>query len=134
MKVYIYAFEDEFQGLHGIFDQTVVEFYIDDLPTIGKHCDMIGQEMASDVIQSYEYMINWMPDRDDYENDDEYDYACDAAFEEEMQWITMPIHENFQSMNEDDLIDLASELGPDSFQEMYCREWTDEELEKMYGN
>ena len=132
MKVYIYAFEDEFQGLHGISDQSVAEFDIDDLSVIGKESNIIGQEMASDVIQSYEYMLDWMPDREDYETDDEYDDAYDAAFEEETQWITMPIRKDFQSMSVDDLIDLASELGPEEFQETYCREWTDEEIEEMY--
>ena len=66
MKVFIYAYEDKYGGLHGIYDQTVVE--VADM----KEANMIGNDMSWGVIDSWGLSQDYDEDYEDEEFEVEY--------------------------------------------------------------
>ena len=76
MRVFIYACENTYQGLHGICDMRVVD--VSSLEEANEY----GMEMSEDVIQSYD-IIDESLDEEEYEE----------AFLEARLWYIYPIDE-----------------------------------------
>ena len=101
MRVFIYAYEDKFQGYHGISDQAVVE--VNDI----EEANQYGSEMAEEVINSYSYFIN---DRDE---EDEFEEENGTA------WIIFKICDDIE-LSTEELNSICSNHDYESFVEEYC--------------
>ena len=73
MLVYIFAYEDSYGGLHGIYDADVVE--VQDMEEANEY----GYEMAADVAESYGC------------------FDDDEVFEEELEWRIYKIKEGISA-------------------------------------
>lgn len=107
MRVFIYACEDMYHGLHGIEDMRVVE--------VGsiEEADEYGREMSGDVIDTYDTLRDF----DDYEDEEAYE----EAFLEALEWYVYPIdEEKAKDLSTEELNRLASREGCDLFVEEYC--------------
>ena len=98
MKVFIYAYESSYEGLHGINTLAVV-----DVDTLAE-ADEIGFNMAQEVIESYDF----------------FDEA-DEELLENCCWDVYVIKDEFQSMPTRELDTLCCNLGCDLFTDKYCK-------------
>ena len=108
-RVFIYACEDSYGGLHGIEDMTVTE--VSDL----KVADAIGRDMSLGVIESYGI-------REEYgEEDVEYDSDEGTCWE-----VYKILDDNANSVEELDV--LCCQLGKEDFIDIYCESnmWEEE--------
>lgn len=109
MRVFIYACEDMYHGLHGIEDMRVVE-----VESI-EEADEYGMEMSGDVIETYDTL----GDFDEFEDEEAYE----EAFLEAREWYVYPIdEEKAKGLSTRELDKLASEWGSDYFIKEYCGE------------
>ena len=104
MKVFIYATEGIYQGLHGIENHEVVE--IENL----KEAEWIGQEMAESLIDEFGL------ESDYYDEDGELD------FDPEFNYSIYAIADEYASMYIEELNDIADREGYETFIEKYCGE------------
>ena len=100
MKVFIYAYEDYYGGLHGINDMCVCD--VDSLNEIDKR----GACMAQEVVDSYSYLFE---DECDDEDDDSIS-LCWEAYKIKDD-VTLSINE---------LDKICNKLGNKLFIEEYC--------------
>lgn len=108
MRVFVYACEDMYHGLHGIEDMRVVE--VDSI----EEADEYGMEMSTGVIESYDTLADY-----EYEDDEDYEEALLDARE----WYVYPIdEEKAKGLSTEELDRLASRKGCDLFVEEYCGE------------
>ena len=103
MRVFIYAYEQTYGGLHGIHDMCVCD--IDSLDEIND----IGLDMALGVVDSYFHVFE--NEYDDEENyDDPADFCC---------WEAYKIKDNI-NLSVDELDEICNALGDELFVEKYC--------------
>lgn len=104
MRVFIYAYEDEYGGLHGISDQAVVE--VADM----EEANSIGSEMAENVIDSWGL---WEEDTDKDEDIDEefWDYGT--------EWLIYKIRDDV-TLSVEELDKICSHEDYENFVKMYC--------------
>lgn len=100
MKVFIYAYEQNYGGLHGIYDMCVCD--IDSLNEI----DEIGSDMAQQVVDSYSYLFE---DECDDEDDDSISLC----------WESYKIKDNI-ALSTNELDRICNELGYELFIKEYC--------------
>ena len=100
MKVFIYATEELYQGLHGIEALEVVE--IENL----KEAEWIGQEMAESLIVEYGL-------------EDEYE---ESGIEYELNYSIYAIADEYAGMTIDELNQIAEREGYEDFIAQYCGE------------
>ena len=105
MKVFIYAYEDKYGGLHGIYDQTVVE--VADM----KEANMIGNDMSWGVIDSWGLSQDYDEDYEDEEFEVEYG----------TEWIIYKIRDDV-TLSIEELDELCSHEDYKNFVKMYCEE------------
>lgn len=111
MRVFIYACEDMYHGLHGIEDMRVVE-----VSSI-EEADEYGMEMSGELIETYDTLSDF----DEYGDDDEEAY--EEAFLEAREWYVYPIdEEKAKGKSTEELGKIASEWGSDWFIKEYCGE------------
>lgn len=109
MRVFIYACENTYGGLHGICDMRVVE-----VSSI-EEANEYGMEMSGDVIESYDTL----GDLEDELDEDE----LDEAFMEAREWYVYPIdEEKAKGFSTEELDKIASEWGDEYFIKEYCGE------------
>ena len=96
MLVYIFACEDSYCGLHGMYDEDIVE--VQDM----KEADEYGYEMAQDVAESYGYFF------------DE-----DEDIEQELEWRIYKIKEGISAEEARAALGSYDEKG---FVAEYCEE------------
>ena len=103
MKVFIYAFEDKYGGLHGISDQAVVG--VADM----EEANSIGNEMAWSVIESYGHLF------------EDYDEGDEDEFEEESgtEWFIYKIRDDI-NLSVEELDNICALEDWESFVEEYC--------------
>lgn len=101
MKVFIYATEGMYQGLHGIFNQCVTE--VDNL----EKAELIGRDLAESLIEDYGL---------------EEDYEEDEYTDPEFDWVIYRIGDKFNHISTDDLNYIAYNMGHEDFIEQYCVE------------
>ena len=99
MKVFIYAYESTYDGMHGINALAVY-----DVSTLAE-ADEIGFDMAREVTESY----------------DCFDDISDEELLESYCWDVYVIKDEFQSMSIEELDTLCCNLGCDSFTDKYCK-------------
>lgn len=105
MKVYIYAYESSYGGLHGIESSCVC-----DVRSIDE-ADEIGHEMSMEVFEDF-------IDEEEYiDENGEIDYDL---INEELCWEIWKIKDDF--INIENLDEISYNLGRDSFIEKYCEE------------
>ena len=96
MLVYIFACEDSYGGLHGMYDEDIVE--VQDM----KEADEYGYEMAQGVAESYDYFF------------DE-----DEDIEQELEWRIYKIKEGISAEEARAALGSYDEKG---FVAEYCEE------------
>lgn len=101
MRIFIVANEMLYQGLHGIFDQAVVE-----VETVEQGYD-IGQEMSADLITVYGLESDYEDNEIDLEEDIEY-------------YVYLWEIKNDVKCTIEELNNIAFELGYELFVEKYC--------------
>ena len=109
-RVFIYACENSYGGLHGIEDMTVTE--VSDL----KVADEIGRDMSLGVIESYGLA-------EEYEEEDEVEYDTD----ENTCWEIYKIKDGI-CISTSELDAECCNLGKEGFIEEYCEKemWEEE--------
>ena len=106
MRVFVYACENTYQGLHGICDMRVV-----DVSSL-EEANESGMEMSGAVTESYDII-------DESLSEEEYE----EAFLEARLWYIYPIdEEKAKDFSTEELDKLASDWGDESFIEEYCGE------------
>ena len=109
MRVFIYACENTYQGLHGIEDMRVVEV------SSVEEANEYGMEMSRDVIETYDTL----GDFEEFEDEEAYE----EAFLEAREWYVYLIdEEKAKGKSTEELDEIASEWGSDWFIEEYCGE------------
>lgn len=109
MRVFVYACEDMYHGLHGIEDMRVVEV------SSVEEADEYGLEMSRDVIESYDTL------KDYYFEDEDDEEAYEDAVSEALEWYVYPIdEEKAKDISTGKLNRLACELGHKLFVDEYC--------------
>lgn len=97
MRVFIYACESIYGGLHGMYNQVVTDVY--DL----NEADNLGREMAWEVIDSYDCF-------DDYSEEE---------LRESLEWYVSPIKAEI-TLSDEELDEIAYDIGYEEFEEKYC--------------
>ena len=126
MKIFIYACENFYGGLHGIED-----YYIDEFETYNERIvTNIGIDMSQDVIENY---INVDEDyldcngAEDFDSEDDYYEAYNEAVNEHIEWYAYKIKDEFNDIPIKDLDKIvATVTGPQSFIKKYCEEIPDD--------
>ena len=98
MLVYIFAYEDSYGGLHGMYDEDIVE--VQDM----KEADEYGYEMAQGVAESYGYF---------------FDEDEDEDIEQELEWRIYKIKEGISAEEARAALGSYNEEG---FVAEYCEE------------
>ena len=126
MRIFIYACENFYGGLHGIED-----FYIDEFETYnGRIISNIGTELSQDVIEKY---INVDEDyldcngAEDFDSEEEYWEVYTDMVNEHSEWYAYKIKDEFNNMTIKELEEIAATVtGPQSFIKEYCEEIPDD--------
>lgn len=125
MKIFIYACENFYGGLHGIEDYCIDEFETYN----GRIISNIGTELSQDVIENY---INVDEDyldcngAEDFDSEDDYWEACSEAINEHIEWYAYKIKDEFDNMTIKELEEIAAGTEPQSFIKEYCEEIPDD--------
>lgn len=114
MKVFIYACEGVYGGYHGIEDFTVEEF--EDNVNLDDIWEDWVPEMSYDLMDSYDTIDL---DPDDYEDDEEFWDAMEEERAANVDGYVIPIKADV-TLSVEELREIASRLGADSFKEEYC--------------
>ena len=99
MKVFIYAYEDHFQGLHGAYLQCVTE--VEDI----EEAEGIAYDMSAGLVDSYGYLFDEL-------EDDEFE-------EEGLEWIIYKIRDDV-TLSTEDLDEICAQESYQDFAEKYC--------------
>lgn len=109
MRVFIYACEDMYHGLHGIENMRVVE--VESIEEANEY----GMEMSGDVIDTYDTL----GDFEEFEDEEAYE----EAWLEAREWYVYPINEEkAKGKSTRELDKIASKWGSDWFIKEYCGE------------
>lgn len=100
MRVYIYATEGTYQGLHGVYSCQVVD--VGDIEEVNEY----GYEMAFNVAESY-----GLTDEDE-------------EVEQEYNWIIYSIKDSVEKTT-DELDEICVRMGFETFVDEYCDERLD---------
>lgn len=100
MRVYIYATEGTYQGLHGVYNCQVVD--VGDIEEANEY----GYEMAFNVAESY-----GLTDEDE-------------EIEQEFNWIIYSIKDSVEKTT-DELDEICARMGFETFVDEYCDERLD---------
>lgn len=109
MKVFCYAYENMYQGLHGIESGCVME--VDDNPKL-----MI-QEIEEWAIPEIEYLIDWVRNDEYGDDEEEYDY-WNEELDGEYEWYK--IKDEFQNLSVNELDNAYNNEGYKYFVKKYC--------------
>lgn len=110
MRVFIYACEDFYEGLHGVNTYGVVE--VDNLKEINDY----GREWSEEIIDSYNCIENYCDDYEDIDSEDYYDICI-----EHLMWSAWKIRDDVTESTSD-LDAIAAKIGDEAFVEEYCEE------------
>ena len=126
MKIFIYACENFYDGLHGIED-----FCIEELETYNERLvSNIGIELSLDVIEKYINVDRDYLDCDgpeDFDSEDDYYEAYSEVANEHIKWYAYKIKDEFDNIPIKDLEEIAATVtGPQSFIKEYCEEIPDD--------
>ena len=127
MRIFIYACESCYSGLHGIEDFCIEEFEIYNKNPIWAIRN-IGMELSHNVIENY---INVNEDylncngAEDFDSEENYWEAYNYAISEHIEWYAYKIKDEFNDMTIKDLEEIAASTGPQSFIKKYCEEVPD---------
>lgn len=104
MRVFIYAYEDQYGGLHGVYEQAVVE------AANIREANEIAREMAENVVDSWGL---WEADTDEDEEEFYWDYST--------EWLIYKIRDDV-TLSTEELDKLCSCEDYEEFAKMYCEE------------
>ena len=125
MRIFIYACESCYGGLHGIGDFCIKEFeeYNENL------ISDIGMELSQEVIESYINVDRDYLDCDgaeDFDSEDDYWEAYSEAVNEHIEWYAYKIKDEFNDMPIKELEKIATTVTePQSFIKEYCEKIPD---------
>lgn len=122
MRVFIYACENIYGGLHGINNLDVCE--VKDLDEANE----IGMDMSIEVCESYDDVLNQLEEDADCavgeenRDTDEWCEAYNQALCENLNWYCEEINEEVAgSISTEELGRIACNLGDEEFVERYCK-------------
>ena len=128
MKIFIYACESFYGGLHGIEDFCIEEFEVY-LKNPIWYIRNIGMELSQNVIEKYinvdeDYLNCNGPE--DFDSEENYWEAYNYAVYKHIEWYAYKIKDEFNDMIIKDLEEIAANTGPQSFIKEYCEEITND--------
>ncbi len=103
-RYFIYAYDEMYNGLHGIYDYCFYECTFQD-------AKVYGYEMSYDVIESYSFILNELYDEDTPEEEINEAIQEDIAYEVWELRDDAPSFEELEAMN----------LDPQSYIDDYCK-------------
>lgn len=110
MRVFIYAYEGQYCGLHGIEDLTCTE-----VNSI-KEAEEIGREMSENVISSFGLEDEWLAEDDESEDCTDYGtYAEYFGLQYEIYKIKDEVNLSIRELDS-----ICSRLGKETFINEYC--------------
>ena len=125
MRVYIYACDNIYGGLHGMEDYGIFE-------VANMHeADAIGEEMSRGVVDSYSQIMESIEEDCAYyvehdgfeESSSEWEGIMEQLIAEDLNWSVCEIDEDrVNGMTDEELETEASNLGFESFVKRYCKE------------
>lgn len=126
-KVFIYACENTYGGLHGMY-----EIAVEEIDSIKEAC-MTAEEMSLNVMHSYSAIYEQYRDQaremaevDDYfyeEDAEDVYYSClDEIIEENIYYSIYPIKDEYQNLSTKELYKYCLQEGYESFINKYCDE------------
>ena len=125
MRIFIYACESCYGGLHGIEDFCVEEFETYNESLIRD----IGMELSQNVIENYINVDRDYLDCDgpeDFDSEENYWEAYNYAVYKHIEWYAYKIKDEFNDMTIKELEEIAARVtGPQSFIKKYCEEIPD---------
>lgn len=124
MRVYIYACDNIYGGLHGMEDYGVFE-------VANMHeADDIGEEMSRGVLDSYGQIMDSIEEDCAYyagldgfeEGSDEWEKTMDQLILDDLNWFVCEIDEDLANgMSDEELETEAFNLGYEDFLKKYCK-------------
>ena len=125
MRIFIYACESFYGGLHGIEDFCIEEFETYNESLIRD----IGMELSQNVIENYINIDRDYLDCDgpeDFDSEEEYWEVYTDMVNEHSEWYAYKIKDEFNNMTIKELEEIAATVtGPQSFIKKYCEEIPD---------
>lgn len=120
MKLFIYAYDQLYEGLHGMYEYT---FYETDNQ---KEAEETAIELSCDVINSYYDIEDKLAEDADSVCDDreseEWETAYDEAVMEDTAYEIYALNEDIKDKSDDELNELVDEWSIERFVEKYCHE------------
>lgn len=134
MRVYIYACDNMYGGLHGIDDYGIFE--VADM----READTIGEQLSRDVIESYGQIMSSIEEDCAYyagldgfeEGSSEWEETMEQLISEDLNWFVREIDEDLANgMTKEELETEAFNLsfaGSEEFVKRYCKEQGEQNL------
>ena len=127
MRIFIYACESFYGGLHGIEDFCIEEFEAYNKNPIDNIAN-IGIALSQNIIENYinvdeDYLDCNGPE--DFDSEENYWEAYNSAVSEHSEWYAYIIKDEFNNMTIEELEGIAASTGPQSFIKEYCEEIPD---------
>lgn len=116
-KWLLYACENQYGGLHGIEDYTVIETP-DDWDEDFIYSEYIP-EMSEQVMESYGNIMDDLVNREDCDSEEEYDDALSYAIQENICGYVAQVRDDVKESAEK-LDRILCRLGHKLFREKYC--------------
>lgn len=120
MKVFIYAYDNWYGGLHGMYDYT---FYEADNE---KQAEETAIDLSCDVIGSYYDITEQLEEEADFYSDDrdsdEWSRAYDEAVLQDTAYEIYALKDEVKDKNWDELEKLINNEGVRGFIDKYCEE------------
>lgn len=120
MNLFIYAYENIFGGLHGMYDYTFYEANKE------KEAEEVALDLSCGVIGSYDDITEHLEEEaDSYSDDrdsDEWSSAYDEAVMQDTAYEIYALKDEVKDKTKDELGELVHQEGVKGFIEKYCEE------------
>lgn len=113
MKYYVYACDQTYGGLHGMYNTMIVDV------NSKEEAEEYIPEMSRDLMESYDCIFEDVYETD-YETEEEYWEAYEEIIQDNIDGYVKKIKPEFEDMDIYELDKIACDLGPELFKEKYC--------------
>ena len=118
MRFFIYAYEKVFGGNYGVYS-----FEIVDTKSM-EDANLIGRDMAIDLIQTNDSLMDIFEDRADSEGEEdsyEWEEALDKAIEDDAEWEVYEINEETMHDVSDVVLSMCFTGDVEEYVDKYCK-------------
>lgn len=123
MRLFIYAYDDLYGGLHGMYDYT---FYEANNERQAEQAEEVAIDLSCGVIERYYDITEHLEEEADLCSDDrdsdEWFNAYDEAVMQDTAYEIYALKDEVKDKNEDELDELISQEGVSGFIDKYCEE------------